>query len=79
MASEFARLESSGLSCLGVMLEKYNNMNPKPTSCSELRIALQNIWDSLTLTPIQKAVGSFRKRLQSCIRAEGGHFEHLLK
>ena len=40
--------------------------------------ALQEIWDALPHTPIQKAIRSFRKRLQSCVRAEGGHFEHLL-
>ena len=63
----------------GVMQDKYNKLNPKPASCSELKIALQNIWDELPLIQIQKAIGSIRQRLQSCVRAEGGHFEHMLK
>ena len=63
----------------GLMLESYNKLNPKPTSCAELKDALQKIWDALPHTPIQKAVRSFRKRLQSCVRVEGGHFEHMLK
>ena len=63
----------------GLMLGSYNKLNPKPTSRSELKDVLQNIWDALPHTPIQKAVRSFRKRLQSCVRVEGGHFEHLLK
>src|ERR1043165_2214720 len=63
----------------GLMLDSYNKLNPKPTSRSELKNALQNIWDALPHTPIQKAIRSFRKRLQLCVRVEGGHFEHLLK
>jgi len=63
----------------GLMLESYNKLNPKPTNRAELKDALQKIWDALPHTPIQKAVRSFRKRLQSCVRVEGGHFEHLLK
>ena len=63
----------------GIMLDRYNKLNPKPTTLSELKVALQNIWDSLPDAPITKAIRSFRKRLQSCVRAEGGHFEHLLK
>src|SRR6476469_7254752 len=63
----------------GLMLGSYNKVNPLPTSRSELKDVLQDIWDALPHTPIQKAVRSFRKRLQSCVRVEGGHFEHLLK
>lgn len=63
----------------GIMLDRYNQLSAKPKSCSELKIALQGIWDALPHTPMQKSIQSFRKRLQSCIRAEGGHFEHLLK
>ena len=44
-----------------------------------LRSHLQNIWESLPVAPQQKAVRSFRKRLQSCVRADGEHFEHLFK
>jgi len=27
---------------------------------------------------VDDGVGQYRKRLEACIRAEGGHFEHLL-
>ena len=63
----------------GMMLDSYNKLNTNPIPCSELKGALLNIWGALPHAPIQKAIRSFRKRLQSCFRAEGGHFEHLLK
>jgi hypothetical protein len=62
----------------GVMLDRYEKYAPKPTNVNELKVALQQIWDSLTLQTVQKAVVTFRKRLQACIRCDGGHFEHLL-
>lgn len=62
----------------GLMLDSYKKLSPKPTSLAELKAALQTIWEELPLTAIQKAVCSFRKRLESCVRANGGHFEHLL-
>ena len=62
----------------GVMLGKYEHHAPKPTTVAELKIVLQNIWDDLPQQFIQKAVLAFRKRLQACVRADGGHFEHLL-
>lgn len=63
----------------GLMLHSYKKLSPKPKSLAELKIALQTIWDELPLPAIQKAILSFRKRLESCVGAEGGHFEHLLK
>jgi hypothetical protein len=62
----------------GVMLDKYHKHSPKPSNVTELKTVLQEIWDSLPLTFIQKAVLAFRKRLQACVRSDGGHFEHLL-
>ena len=45
----------------------------------ELEEALQVIWDGLPQKPIDKAVKfkSFSKRLTKCVKAGGGHFEHL--
>jgi len=60
------------------MLKKYQEYNPKPTTKQELKMVLHEIWDSLPQVPIQKAMLSFRKRLQLCIQSIGGHFEHLL-
>jgi hypothetical protein len=62
----------------GVMLDRYEKHTPKPTNVNELKVALQQIWDSLPLQTVQKSVVTFRKRLQACIRSDGGHFEHLL-
>lgn len=63
----------------GAMLERYNSLSRKPTDTEELKEALLNIWNELPQTSIQKAIRKFPQRLQSCIRAEGGHFEHLLQ
>ena len=60
------------------MLEKYKKHKPKPTTREELKVVLQNIWDSLEQGKIDEAVLAFRKRLQACVQAEGGHFEHAL-
>ena len=34
------------------------------------------IWENLPQETIDRAVLAFRRRLQACIRAQGGHFEH---
>jgi hypothetical protein len=60
------------------MLDQYEKHSPKPKSIAELKVVLQEIWDSLSQTFIQKAVLAFRKRLQACVKSDGGHFEHLL-
>lgn len=62
----------------GAMLEKYQSYVPKPTNKTELKIVLEAIWNDLPQEPIDKAVLAFRTRLQACVRADGGHFEHLL-
>ena len=58
----------------GVMLGQYEKITPKPSTIGGLKNILQEIWDSLP----EEAVLAFRKRLQACIRSDGGHFEHLL-
>jgi len=50
----------------------------KPTNISELKTVLKAIWSDLPQGPIDEALLSFRKRLQACIKAAGGHFEHAL-
>ena len=62
----------------GAMLEKYQAYTPKPKNKAELKTVLQAIWDELPQEPIDRAILSFRSRLLACIRAQGGHFEHLL-
>jgi len=60
------------------MLAEYEKHQPKPKTTVELKTVLITIWDNLPQQSIDKAVVSFRKRLQACVRANGGHFEHVL-
>ena len=62
----------------GAMLDKFQQLSPKPTNSESLKRALQMIWDELPQESINKAVLAFRKRLRACVAAEGKHFEHLL-
>jgi len=62
----------------GAMIEKYEAYMPKPTNKAELKIVPEAIWNGLPQEPIKKAILTFRKRLQACIQADGGHFENLL-
>ena len=60
------------------MLEKYQAYIQKPTNKTELKIVLETIWNDFPQESIKKADIAFRKTLQACIRANGGHFEHLI-
>ena len=60
-------------------MTKYNNLSPKPTDIDQLKAALQNIWNELPQASINKAIRTFRQRLQPCIGVEGRHFEQLLR
>src|SRR5688572_18776421 len=64
----------------GAMLESLRNIKPtyRSRQIRQLQIVLEAIWNDLPQEPIKKAVLAFRKRLQACVRADGGHFEHLL-
>jgi len=42
----------------------------------KLRRQIAEKWDKLDRRIIDKAVGEWRKRLQACVAAGGGHFEH---
>jgi len=53
------------------MLESYNKLQQKPKPFLYFKKQLQLIWSAL----LQKA---YRKRLQACVSANGGHFEHLM-
>src|SRR6267154_735102 len=64
---------------LGAMLQRYKVFTPKPTNKAELKTVLEAIWEDLPQKAIDLAVLAFRKRLQACIRTDGGHFEHVLK
>ena len=57
----------------GVMLDKYDKHSTKPKTTAELKIVLQQIWYSLSQEFIQMTVLAFRKRVQACVRSDGGH------
>jgi len=40
------------------------------------KTVLQAIWSDFSQGLINAAILPFRKRLQACIKAAGGHFEH---
>lgn len=44
-----------------------------------LKAALRRAWDAISVEQLFHIVNSFKKRLQACIDAKGGNFEHLLK
>lgn len=47
-------------------------------SVKQLKAALKRAWASITYDELAAIIGNFRKRLQACIKANGGYFEHLL-
>ena len=64
--------------CGWAILAEYEKHQPKPKTLAELKIVLHMICDNLPQQSIVKAVVSFIKKLQACVRANGGHFEHFL-
>ena len=56
------------------MLDKYDKHSPKPKTTAELKIVLQQIWDSLSQEFIEKTILAFRIRVMACVRSDGGHF-----
>jgi len=59
------------------MLEAHCKLITKLKTSAELKEALQVIWGNLPQGPIEKAVKNFSERLNACVEAGGGHFEHL--
>ena len=45
---------------------------------NDLKQRLLDVWAALDQSIIDNAVAQWRQRLQACMQAEGGHFEHLL-
>jgi len=62
----------------GAKLQAFHKLQSKPKTTPELKNALQQIWDDLPQTTINKAINDFRKRLNACVSADGGHFEHMM-
>jgi hypothetical protein len=47
-------------------------------SVDELKQRLMDVWHGMQQSIIDSAIDEWRKRLRACVRAKGGHFEHLL-
>jgi len=50
----------------------------KITDVDELKRRINSEWAALSHVVIERAVGEWRQRLRACVRAGGGHFEHML-
>ena len=61
---------------LGVMQEKV--YKTKIRDIEELRERIINAWEEFDQLVIDAAIGKWRTRLEACVKAEGGHFEHTL-
>jgi len=64
----------------GAMLQAFHQLHPKPKTIPELKgaLQLQQIWDDLPQTTINKAINNFHKHLNECVLAGGRHFEHMM-
>lgn len=51
----------------------------KHVSIDHLKKSLQRAWAKISNRTLSTIVKNFRKRLEACVAAEGGNFEHLLK
>jgi len=58
----------------GILQERVYKTRRKDVD--ELRRRIAEEWDKTDQRIIDKAVGEWRKRLQACAAAGGGHFEH---
>jgi len=61
-----------------VMLQAFHKTSVKAKDHPRAKRALQQIWDDLPQTTINKAINDFHKRLNACVSADGGHFEHMM-
>jgi len=55
----------------------YRKLQQKPKTVPEFWNALQLIWSALPEKAIDNFVKDHHKRLQACVSANGGHFEHM--
>ena len=60
----------------GIMQQRVYEMQIH--NVDELKRRLVDVWSGLQQSVVDAAVSEWRKRLQACVCAKGGHFEHLL-
>jgi len=49
------------------------------SNIDELRERIVAVWEAVDQRVIDAAIRQWRERLLACVKAKGGHFEHLLK
>ncbi|CAJ0924736.1 unnamed protein product, partial [Mesorhabditis belari] len=60
----------------GFMEEQLRNR--KINNLNDLRQELIKIWNDLDANYLRRTVDSVKKRIEACIKADGGHFENFL-
>ena len=60
----------------GVMQQRV--YQKKINTVNELKQRLIDVWQGMQQSVLDNAIVEWRKRLRACIRAKGGHFEHML-
>ena len=60
-------------------VNKLGQGQTKISDVDELKRRIISEWAALSHTVIDSAVREWRQRLRTCVRAGGGHFEHMLK
>ena len=78
MATKLTRPQPTRLSCVRCDASSISQTSVKAKDHPELKSALQQIWNDLPQTTINKAINDFRERLNACVLADGGHFEHMM-
>ncbi len=54
------------------MKKKMKALVPRPRTKATMRDAMMEIWDNLDEDLLEKIVGSFKARLEACIKNNGG-------
>ena len=60
------------------MQQRVYDNRPCIKDVDDLKGLLIEVWCELQQSVIDSAIREWRKRLRACVRAHGGHFEHLL-
>jgi len=74
MATKFTRLQPTCLSCVGCSALAFHKLHSKLKTFPELKSALQQIWDDLPQTTINKLINDFRKTSERMHLARGWPF-----
>jgi len=70
--TELTRSQPTRLPCVGCNASNISQTSVKAKNHPRAKNALQQIWDDLPQTTINKAINNFRKRLNACVSADGG-------